>query len=138
MADLERHPQPLAQFGAVALVLSGAVAQAVVDVQDADRGTAADPYREIEQAGGVAATGQQHHDRAAALQQADPVRADHSSPRWRAMKISVDSLNPFSRTSPIRSNRRCEPDWSTTGRVTSTSPPRERAATREAMLTSRP
>ena len=54
------------------------------------------------------------------------------------MKISVDSLKPFSLTSAIRSNSRCDPACSTTGRVTSTSPPAERAATREAMFTSRP
>ena len=40
--------------------------------------------------------------------------------------------------SPIRSNSKWEPAASTTGRVTSTSPPAARAATRAAWLTSRP
>ena len=47
-------------------------------------------------------------------------------------------MKPFSLTSAIRSNSRCGAGGSTTGRVTSTSPPAERAATREAMFTSRP
>ena len=45
-AHLERHAEPLAQLPAVALVASAAVAQAVVDVQRADRVAPGDADRE--------------------------------------------------------------------------------------------
>ena len=60
------------------------------------------------------------------------------APPTRAMNSSVGSAKPFRRTSPMCSNSRCEPAASTTGRVTSTSPPPARAETRAAWLTSRP
>ena len=59
------------------------------------------------------------------------------SPRG-AMKISVDSVKPFSRTSAIRSNSSCAPALLDDRPGDSTSPPAGAAATREAMLTSRP
>ena len=124
------------------LVGVGLGAQPVVDVQGGDPAGAGDADGEVEQAAGVAAPGEHHDDGTLGAEQA--VGADaleqvvHHSSRWRAVKISVDSLKPLRRTSPIRSNTRWLSALSTTGRVTSTSPPAERAATREAMLTSRP
>ncbi len=57
-----------------------------------------------------------------------------------ATNSSVGSEKPFSLTSPIRTNSSpSDPSAiSTTGRVTSTSPPPARATTRAAWLTSRP
>ena len=118
------------------------LAQAVVDVQRLNRPGTRDLYRHVEQAGRVSAAREEHDDRPARYEQ--PIATDlleqraHSSGRCSAMKISVDSVKPFSRTSAIRSNSRCGPARSTTGRVTRTSPPADRAATREAMFTARP
>ena len=69
---------------------------------------------------------------------ASPTGGRYPSPALRARKSSVTSLKPLRRTSPMRSNSRCGPADSTTGRVTRTSPPAARAATRDAWLTSRP
>jgi len=140
-ADLERDAEPLAELGAVALVGTRRVAQTVVHVQRADMLVPGDPHRQVEQAGRVSATREQHHHGTSRRQQ--PARAHalqqaHRSARWRAMNTSVGSLKPLSLTSAIRWNSRCDPAHSTTGRVTSTSPAADRAATREAMLTSRP
>ena len=138
--DLEPHPEPFAQLAAVQLVRVGAVAQAVVHVQRVDPLGARDPHGEIEQAGRVAPSGEQNDHFSARRKEtgvADGLEHQSSS-RCLAMKISVVSVNPFSRTSAIRSNSRCDPPCSTTGRVTRTSPPAERAETREAMFTSRP
>ena len=152
-----RPPRPLdgkldaergAQLGAVALVLVGRVAEPVVDVQRANRAAPSDPDGHVEQAARVAPARIEDDHAAPGGEQpaladpldhttSTPVDHDSSSPA-RAMKISVASRNPFSFTSAIRSNSRWGPACSTTGRVTSTSPPAERAATREAMLMSRP
>ena len=116
------------------------VAQAVVDVQRAH--VAGDPHREVEQADRVAPAGEQHDDRAPGPQQAlrrgPRPRGSRRPPPASARNSSVASVKPLSRTSPMRSNSRWSPAASTTGRVTSTSPPAARAATREARLTSRP
>ncbi len=55
-----------------------------------------------------------------------------------ARNSSVVCENPLSFTSPISVNSRCDPAASTTGRVTSTSPPAARATTRALRFTSRP
>src|SRR5205085_10452264 len=129
-ADLERHAKALAQLGAVALVRVSAGAQPVVDVQRADPVGAGNPDGEVEQAWRVPPSGQHHQHRAALAQQTlrqHPLEKllAHSS-ACLAMKISVDSVKPFSRTSAIRSNSKCDPARSTTGRATSTSAPAER------------
>ena len=136
--DRQRHAEPLAQRGAVGGVLGGGVAQAVVDVQRARR--ARDPHREVEQADRVRPAGEQHDDRRARAQQAllADERLEAHAGTGRARNSSVDSLKPLSLTSPMRSNSRCEPPASTSGRVTSTSPPAARAPTRAARLTARP
>src|SRR6185312_1362520 len=145
--DVELDAQRLAHRRAVALVGVRGGAQPVVDVQGADRGRSGDLRREIEQAGGVAPAGvHDHHGPALGQQPLGPdglhqVAHSGSSRRWRATNTSVDSLKPLSVTSPMRSKSRWFPPTlatSTTGRVTSTSPPAERAATRLAMLMSRP
>jgi hypothetical protein len=71
---LELHPQPLAQPRAVALVLVGLRAQAVVDVQSAERLGAAHGERDVEQAGRVAPPGDEGDDRLLAREHA--ARAD--------------------------------------------------------------
>ena len=134
--DVQRHAQPGAQRLAVRGVLGGGVAQAVVDVQRGHR--AAHPQREVEQADRVRPAGEQDEHRGARPQQpllADPRLQAHAC---LARNSSVDSLKPLSLTSPMRSNSRCEPAASTSGRVTSTSPPAARAPTRAARLTARP
>ena len=141
--DGERHAEPLAQLAAEALVAVGVVAQPVVDVQGAHRVGPGDPHGEVEQADGVAPAGEQHHHRPPCAQ--EPVGADAglevhqwSFSAWRARNSSVDPLKPLRLTSPMRSNSRWPPAASTTGRVTSTSPPAARAPTRAARLTARP
>ena len=118
------------------------VPEAVVDMQGAHAVRTGDPHGHVQQAGGVATPGEEHEHRPARGEQAIPAdlldQVTQSAPRWTAMKISVVSVNPFSLTSAIRSNSRCVPARSTTGRVTRTSPPAERAPTREAMFTARP
>ena len=138
--DVERHAELLAQRCAMGLVAVGLRAQPVVAVQRADVLGSRDPHGDVEQADRVAAAGEQDQHRPARLEQ--PAGADareeiaHSpSP---ATNSSVGSLNPFSVTSPIWSKRRWSPAASITGRVTSTSPPAARAATRAARLTARP
>ncbi len=137
--DLQRHAELGCQLPAMPLVARGALAQGVVHVQRRHGAGTGDFDREIEQTGRVAPAGDEDDNGVTVPQEAlRPDHVDHhSSPSW-ARNISVDAVNPLSRTSPIRSNARWEPAASTTGRVTSTSPPALRAATREAMLTSRP
>ncbi|HEV2643978.1 MAG TPA: hypothetical protein VGT98_14800, partial [Candidatus Elarobacter sp.] len=53
----------------MALILASAVAKTVVDVKRADALGAHDPDGEIEQASGVAPTGEQDHDRTSGRQQ---------------------------------------------------------------------
>ena len=146
--NCEPDAEPLAELAAELFIIAGFVAQPVVDVQCSDLLTAAQLDRDVEQADGVAATGEADDDRLAAYQQAassDPFKqlgclllGDYFSPARPARKSSVASLKPLSWTSPMRSNSRCFPAISTTGQVTSTSPAAARAATRAARLTSRP
>ena len=66
--DGQRHAEALAQRGAVGGVLGRRFAQAVVDVQRGRR--PGDPRGEVEQADGVGAAREQHHDGRARPQQA--------------------------------------------------------------------
>ena len=144
--DDERHLQARAQRAAGGLVALGLGPQPVVDVERAHDPAPGHLDGHVEQADRVAAAGEQDDDGDADGQQAarahprEEVLRRHppSSSAARATKSSVEWLNPFRRTSPIGSKARCGPDASTTGRVTMTSPPPARAATREAVLTSRP
>ena len=137
---MQLDAEPLAQRRAVGLVRAGLLAQPVVAVQRGDVRGAGDPDGDVEQADRVAAAREQHEHPPAGLQQ--PGRGDaleqvgHGA--CPATNSSVGSEKPFIVTSPIWSKLRCGPAASTTGRVTSTSPPAARAATREARLTARP
>ena len=144
--DDERDLEARAERAAGGLVALGLRPQPVVDVQGAHGLAAGHLHGDVEQADRVASPGEQDDDGAAAGEQAarahprEEVLRRHppsSSAGW-ARKSSVEWLNPFRRTSPIGSKARCGPEASTTGRVTMTSPPPARAATREAVLTSRP
>ena len=136
--DRQLHAQPRAQRLAVRRVLGRRVAQPVVDVQRGRR--PGDPHGQVEQAHRVGAAGEQHDDRRARPQQAllADLRLEAHAGTGLARNSSVESLKPFSFTSPMRSNSRCAPPTSTSGRVTSTSPPAARAPTRAARLTARP
>ena len=135
-ADRERHAEAFAQRAAVGLVGVRFRPQAVVDMQRRYR--PGQPDGEIEQRGGVAATGEEDDDTPADRSRRHP-RADVAHfLAARAFNSSVVSSNPFSFTSPMCSKRRCRPAASRTARVTSTSPPAARATTRAARLTARP
>ena len=144
--DLELHPQLLAELGAVALVLAGVVAQAVVDVERGDLVGAERPHRQVEQADRVAPAGEQRDDRRPRRQQppiphllehevrihALSVGAPPQSVVARTRKSGVGSGKPFKLTSPIGSNS--SPSLSSivaiTRSVTSTSPAWARLTTR--------
>ena len=138
--DGQRHAEALAERAAERLVLACRVAQPVVDVQRGHGGRARDPHREVEQADGIRAARDEHDDGAAGGEQAAVahVRLEAHASARPARNSSVDWEKPLSLTSPMCSNRRCGPPSSTSGRVTSTSPPAARAPTRAARLTSRP
>ena len=138
--DGERHAEALAQRGAVRRVGRRGVAQAVVDVQRARRRRRSAPR-------GRAGRSSRPRRRAA-RRPARPAAAGppprtarleaHDGSACVARNSSVDSEKPLSLTSPMRSNSRWSPAASTSGRVTSTSPPAARAPTRAARLTARP
>ena len=145
--DGERHVEPRAQGDAGLGVGGAARPQPVVDVQRAHGVAAGDPDREVEQADGVPAAGEQDDRRCAGDE--EPAGADAGlDPRGggrrrahdarRARKSSSGRERPLSLTSPmwLKASRR----WasSTSGRVTSTSPPAARAPTRDATLTALP
>src|SRR5205823_2076669 len=103
-ADLDRHAESLAELDAVPLVLRRGLPQPVVDVERADILTPSDPDREIKEARGVAPSGEHHYDWAPRCQESVRFHSRQHLLRvhsWAclAMKISVDSVNPLSRTS---------------------------------------
>ena len=92
----------------MALVGVGRGPEPVVDMQGADRGRTRDPGGEVDQARGIAPARVHDHDGTALREEARPphlfldLAHPLSSWRWLATNTSVDSLNPFSVTSPIR------------------------------------
>src|SRR5207342_2510058 len=111
------------------------LAEAVVDVERADRLRPPRPHREVEHADRVAAAGDHRQqgtgtgEQAARLDPLQQLLADHAA---RTTNSSVGSGNPFSLTSPIGSNsrRRLPAIAPQTLSVTRTSPARARLTTR--------
>ena len=144
--DGQLDPHARAQVRAEPRVVVALGPQPVVEVQRAYGVRAGDPHRQVEQADRVLAAGEQHDDRRAGDEQ--PARADPRLDRGggggrahgarRARKSSSGREKPLSLTSPmwVKASRRSAA--STSGRVTSTSPPAARAPTREATLTALP
>jgi hypothetical protein len=139
---VQGHAEPLAQHCDEALVVVGSRPKAVVDVQRRDLRIEA--QRDIQQANRVSTPGEHHQQRLACRHQATLVRGLERTLAHVAFRTARQSRpglsKPLSLTSPMPSKRRCRAPRtaSTTASVTSTSPPRARATTREARLTSRP
>jgi len=134
----------------VALVLVGVVAQAVIDVQGADRLGAGGANGEVEHADRVAAAGEHRHDRGRKREQAlgkHPLQhlvgvhglslGARAQPAARTTKSSVGVGKPLRLTWPIgsRPSPSLPSTASATRSVTSTSPARARLTTRWARLT---
>ena len=138
--------QPLAQVAAVRLVLLRGGAQAVVHVQRGNLGAQA--HGHVEQAHRVGAAGEHdqqrlplgHQPAVAGGLQRRLTHRPQSSGGDPARNSCRGSSKPLSLTCPTFSNARSSDleTRSTTASVTSTSPPRARATTRDAVFTSRP
>ncbi len=133
----ERHPEPGAQLPNELLVARSPLPQPVVHVQRAHPCLQA--HRDVQQRHRVPAARHQHEQRRSGGDQRTGRLEDAHGSRGTTRHSWRGSSNPFSFTCPMPSNTRCAPRTaSVTESVTSTSPPRARATTREARLMSRP
>ena len=139
---VQRHAEPLAERADEGLVLVRSLAQPVVHVQGRD--SRVEAQRHVEQADRVAPAREHHQQRLPGHYQPALARCLQRALAQVAFRVARQSWRgsskPLSFTSPIPSKRRCGelPTASTTESVTSTSPPRARATTREARLIPRP